>query len=473
MDGTDPRPPATKRAGRRARLGLSSGRLAVAVALTGALVAASCSSSPDDVAPARTLTREELLAPETCQTCHAEHYREWARSMHAYAGTDPVFHAMNRRMVRQLGPGSADFCIKCHAPMAVRLGLTKDGLDVGDAPPWALGVTCVFCHTVDAVQGTHSAQLTIAADGVLRGAIRDPSPRSPHGSSYSPLHDRERRDSASLCGTCHDIVTPSGVKIERTHEEWLGSLYSKPGGLTCGQCHMPARQAPAADMDGMPVRTVHDHAMPGVDVALTAFNDVPTARAEVQALLDHTLIAKLCVKPAGGGAAAEVTLDNAFAGHAFPSGAVQDRRAWVELRAFRRGTEVFRSGVVRDSEAVAALADPNLWLMTEKIFDAQGKATHDFWLTARYESELLPAAKTNDPRSPDFIHSVTRTYLIPGAPPDRVTMKVRIRPIDHDVLDHLAEAGELSRDHGLPIPTFDLASTVKEWTDSSGFGCTP
>ena len=49
----------------------------------------------DDEKPG--LTREQLLDPESCRTCHPTHYREWASSMHAYAVDDPVFQAMNRR----------------------------------------------------------------------------------------------------------------------------------------------------------------------------------------------------------------------------------------------------------------------------------------------------------------------------------------------------------------------------------------
>ena len=46
-----------------------------------------------------TLTREQLLDPEACKDCHPRHYREWTSSMHAYAADDPVFLAMNQRIV--------------------------------------------------------------------------------------------------------------------------------------------------------------------------------------------------------------------------------------------------------------------------------------------------------------------------------------------------------------------------------------
>ena len=40
--------------------------------------------------------KEDFQPAEACKTCHPQHYEEWRGSMHAYAITDPVFHAMHR-----------------------------------------------------------------------------------------------------------------------------------------------------------------------------------------------------------------------------------------------------------------------------------------------------------------------------------------------------------------------------------------
>ena len=83
-------------------------------------------SSEEDAGPS--LTREQLMDPETCKGCHERHYREWAGSMHAYAADDPVFVAMNRRGQEETDGALGDFCVNCHAPLAVREGATRDGL---------------------------------------------------------------------------------------------------------------------------------------------------------------------------------------------------------------------------------------------------------------------------------------------------------------------------------------------------------
>lgn len=446
--------------------------------LAGALALASCSTSKPDEAP--TLTGEALLDPNNCLPCHSDQFREWSGSMHAYAGEDPVFLAMNKRMQRETNGQAGTFCVGCHAPVAVRMGKTKDGLNLSELPPFMRGVTCFFCHTTDAVEGTHNNPLRLAGDGAMRGGIADPV-KAPHTSLYSKLHDREdqggasagdtRDRSSSLCGACHDVVTPPGAHIERTFTEWQASLYSQPGQLSCGKCHMDGREGVAARVEGAPIRRAHEHVMAGVDVALTPFTDEPGQRAAVQRLLDATLLAKLCVKQTPQGVVAEVTLDNAFAGHKFPSGAAQDRRAWLELIAYRGGATVFQTGVVPDKKAVTSIADPNLWLLRDKIFGTDGKEVHMFWQAARVESELLSAAVTNNPQDPRFIHSVTKTFVLPLPAPDRVTMRTRIRPIDFDVLDDLVATKDLDPAILDKIPTFDIGTTVKEWTNEGGFRC--
>ena len=122
----------------------------------------------------------------------------------------------------------------------MRLGKTKDGLNLAELPAAMKGVTCFFCHATDAVEGTHNNPLRLASDGIMRGGITDPV-KAPHRAAYSSLHDRESHDSATMCGACHDVVTLPGAHVERTFDEWNASLYAKPGQLACGKCHMDGR----------------------------------------------------------------------------------------------------------------------------------------------------------------------------------------------------------------------------------------
>ena len=406
--------------------------------------------------------------------CHPDHYREWSGSMHAYAADDPVFIAMNERGQRETGGELGDFCVNCHAPMAVREGYTTDGLNLADAPQELKGVTCYFCHSVDAVEGEHNNPLRLADDLIMRGGIADPIENSAHRTQYSRLHDRDARESSDMCGACHDILLPNGVHLERTFAEWRDSIFGQdgPGHLSCSGCHMTGRDGVVADVEGVPLRRVHEHTFAGVDVALTPWPETEAQRAAIARDLDPTLQPGLCVSPAAGGVELEASLDNVLGGHMWPSGAAQDRRAWLELVAYVDGEVVYQSGVIPEGEPVAthAQSDPDLWQIRDRGFDESGAEAHMFWDVAEVTSELLPPSVTNDPLDPRFDHAVRRIYTLAFVP-DRITIRVHIRPIGLDVIDDLIASGDLDPAVRDQVPTLTLAGSELEWTEADGYVC--
>ncbi len=446
--------------------------------VVGVLLLAGCGGG-DDASEPDTLSRTELLNPETCKECHSDHFREWSGSMHAYAADDPVFVAMNRRGQEETNGALGDFCVRCHAPMAVSEGATKDGLNLDQLPQHLKGVTCYFCHDAKSVSGTHNNPIELSGGVTMRGGISDPVSNSAHRSEYSSLLDRKQLDSAKLCGTCHDIVLPSPpapaeVHLERTFEEWQGTLFAKEpsqGGLTCGGCHMAGRDGVAADAPGVSVRRLHSHAFPGVDVALDPLPEADAQKAAIQSLLDTTLRLQICVQQLPGSARVELLLENVSAGHRWPSGAAQDRRAWVELRAFEQGAAVYESGVVADGQPVTELSDPDLWLLRDRTKKSDGTDAHMFWEVASYESDTIPGPVTFDKSDPDyFITHVTRAYPSFAGAPDRVTARVRLRPVGLDVIGSLVASGHLDAGVVGKLPTFDMipnrdqSDVTLEWT---------
>lgn len=432
-----------------------------------ALLLAACDG--DNTPP---LDAEALRDPETCRSCHPDHVRQWSGSMHAYASDDPVFLAMNARGQRETGGQLGAFCVRCHAPMALRLDATTDGLNLASVPRPLRGVTCAFCHQVDAVLGTHNNPLRLASDGVLRGGIADPVRTGAHRAAYSPLHDRDQPDSAGLCGSCHDVVTPRGFPLERTFAEWQTTIFAAgPAAqrLSCGGCHMSGTIGLAAQVPGARTRLVHDHAMPGLDVALTPFPETEAQRQGILRDLGPTLGARLCVTPD----TILVSLDNIGAGHAWPSGATQDRRAWVDITAYSGDREILRSGAFAEGQPIRPDGDPRLFQMRSLMRGDAGQEVHMFWEAASYQSTLLPPAVTLDPRDPRFFHAVEHRYPLMGQTPDRVVMRVRVRPLPLELLDDLAGTGDLDPAVRAKVPTFDLKGTELTWLRADQRGCVP
>jgi hypothetical protein len=330
----------------------------------------------------------------------------------------------------------------------------------------------------------HNNPLTLAMDTILRGEIADPVENEFHDAEYSPLLDDATVASGAMCGTCHDIVNGHGVHIERTYKEWVDSFYDTPKpedpalvnfplAFSCSGCHMPSIGSPIADYPGVQQRTLRDHRLAGVDVALTDFPDAASAPELEAAQLEQmdrlrspAVCVGLCVNPVDdGGTDIDVWLHNESAGHAWPSGATQDRRAWVELEAFDGDASVLTTGrVAADASVdVAAMEDPTMWVFRDQAFGAAGEPVKMFWEIESIESNLLPVAAEAGLKY-DKTTWRERTWHVDG-PVDRVTVQVNLRPIPFELVDELA-AEEMFDPAAIKarIPTFTLAPTQIEWT---------
>jgi hypothetical protein len=429
-------------------------------------------------------TRDELLDPMTCAQCHQNHFEDWSGSMHAYASEDPVFRAMNARGQRETNGQLGTFCVNCHAPMAVHEGATTDGLNLDQVPTALHGVTCFFCHTVESVQGTHNNPLQLASDITMRGEYSDPVANTAHPATYSPLHDRNSLASATLCGACHDIVTPLGAPIERTYADWQASLFSSPdGGNTCGQCHMQELPVmgfePIAQAPNVGVRKYHVHSFPAVDSALiTPFPTDPPADVkdefDLQTFLNTTFQTALCVVQQDGNGAIRVIVDNVAAGHSVTSGSAQDRRLWAEVIAYdKTGKMIYQSGLVPDGTPVTSLNDPDLWLIRDCMFDGQGTQVDMFWQAAKVESNLIPFPVTSNTTDPRFYQTHVLQYFprnptatLPAVPA-KVTLRLLLQPIGLDVLQDLVKSGDLDPSVPAKVKTLVFPEPILTWTPAT------
>jgi hypothetical protein len=464
---------------------------APAIAVLAAFTLAGCGDEPK-------YTIERLQDPETCKECHPKHYQQWSGSMHAYASEDPVFVALNARGQRETGGELGDFCLRCHAPMALELGeATGVTYDPDALSPRAKGITCYFCHNVDRVIADHNNGLVLAMDQTMRGGARNPVDNPAHHSAYDPLM-ASRTNNSTMCGSCHDIVTANGVHLERTFAEWKDTVFAfdDPQNflpLTCSGCHMFPSTEVIADAPGLTVRSrtlgFHEHMWPAVDQALTPFPEMEAQAAAIQRDLDPALkvvgplprgsresYGGVCLDPPG---ILSVRVDSFNVGHMFPSGAAQDRRAWLEVIAYRADDSVvFSSGVVPDGMDPEDIADPYLDCASgfvncggfwDRMYKADNTPAHFFWDVTRVESHLIRPAITNDENSPDYDHSTTVQYTIGAAhiEIDRIEVRMRMRALPYALLDTLIASGDLDPSIRGQLKTLELASTRSTWLRST------
>jgi hypothetical protein len=421
--------------------------------------------------PDQGLSRAELLNPESCTECHPRHVREWSGSAHARASTSPVFRAMAARGLRETEGALGSFCVDCHAPMAVREGATADGSNLDAVDPALQGVTCIFCHTADSIEGTdNAAAVHLANDGVLRGGLAAPHPSKAHASAFAPLQDRTEVASSDLCGACHDLRSPAGLHLERTYSEWQGSGFSsqeRGQQMTCGSCHMEGRDDVAADVRGVLPRRVHSHTMVGVDVAMPADEHTDVQVAEIQRALDTTLGAALDVCSLGRGSQVVVTLENIAAGHSWPSG-TPHRVAWVEVVATLDGETVLSTGAVADDEPLPE--DPDLWRIGDRMVDEEGAEVHYSWEAADWSTNALLAPASFGTAAGHAETHLSRVWEL-DLMPDTVTLRVRYRPLSLVVLEDLVASGDLDPSLVPDMPTYALGAASRTWTLEADGDC--
>lgn len=316
----------------------------------------------------------------------------WAGSLMALGGRDPLFFAQ-MTLANQDVDNVGSYCIRCHAPNAVTTGhvAPADGstLDAADRE----GVACYFCHTM--VDPVFKPGISPADDEAILVALEQtpafaanamfvldpedrrrgprPDPHAYHATRYSPYHR-----SSALCGTCHDVGNvattrqPDGsyrynavdepapdadpwtqFPLERTYTEWKLSAFGQGGvdmggrfgGVrgpvvsSCQDCHMPATSGRAASFG--PVRADlarHDFAgaaAPSLDlIAAHTANDpavdqaaIATGRQRAIDMLQRAASVELRMD--GELLVARVTN---HAGHKLPTGHIEGRRVWLNVR---------------------------------------------------------------------------------------------------------------------------------------------
>ena len=149
-------------------------------------------------------------------------------------------------------------------------------------------------------------------------------------------------------------------------------------------------------------------------------------------------------------ASSTVRVDSIGVGHTFPSGAAQDRRAWLEVIAYDATDNaiVFQSGVVPDGMDPEQIDDPNLFGLWDRTFKADGTPAHFFWDVARVDSKLLQRRRPRSTRTRrGFDHSttVTSTSARLQARSIASTARVRIRPLPYAMLDEPDRVGRSRR----------------------------
>ncbi|MBI5864007.1 MAG: hypothetical protein HZB38_05790 [Planctomycetes bacterium] len=330
-------------------------------------------------------------------------YSTWSGSLMGQAGRDPLFYAQMATANQDVSYVGY-FCMRCHVPLTYVSGhaLQADGSTIDEYD--RDGVNCHFCHSMvdpiyrpgisppqdEAILAGMSevpaffgnSMFVLDPTGTRRGPYTDAT-MAPHDWIYSPFHLR-----GEFCGTCHDVGnvectklpdgtyqynaldTPTPTEdlcnqfpLERTFTEWKLSAFAN-GGVdmggrfggegspivsTCQDCHMPKKTSRACIFG--PERVgMKRHDFSG---AATSLLDIISAHTQGDPDVDQEAIARsrarsvdmlqraatLGLNQECGALRTRVTNES---GHKLPTGHIEGRRVWVNVRLLDAGGAVLR-----------------------------------------------------------------------------------------------------------------------------------
>lgn len=417
-------------------------------------VLSACDSGNDSIVttpPSDTVVAFDInnySSAEDCRGCHPDQVEQWEGSMHAYAAKDPVMTAINfagqMAYVNAIDQG----CVKCHAFLSSRAGETPWGAyDVETISPQGQeGITCDVCHMVESIGAIQNGEINLTTERVRHGTIRDPEPNAFHESKYQSLLER-----SEFCGVCHDIDNGHGLLFEATFKEWRDGGFAETG-KTCGDCHMQEYTGRATPTS--PVRTLHDHSMPGTDLAF--IDNFPGKTEQLQMvtdLLENSLSATLT---APGTATVDqlysfsATFTNDKTGHNVPSGATFLREVWAAVTVIdAAGDTLYSSGMldanddIMDDDSEFPERDADLFNLQSTMLRADSSKTWAPWEIAYL---VDPTLKAGDSREADYSFTVPGTAVSPFT----VDIALRYRTFPPHILR------EFELDWMLPLPIINM-----------------
>jgi len=350
----------------------------------------------------RPLLEIDFPSARECKACHPRQYEQWARSMHHYAQHSPINEAFNLTLQERTSGTLGTFCTRCHTPIGTALGENGLRRNVHRSRQSMEGVTCVVCHRAKEPFYKSNTRHYIQPGSLIEGCMYGPfeSTVDPlQAASHESKHAHHLTSSA-FCGSCHDVTTPQGLRLEEAFSEWQNSPAAAKG-ISCQHCHMGpdpgvpipkdqrpigrAAEVPGVDPELIPLRPLSDHSFAGPDYSLlpdtefpekldwmyeTDYRDpsrlTPHQQKTLQDLRRHNrrqlkiadalrrrLLrngAQLHVQaPAAATCGQKIQIraevENTFGGHSYPTGFTAERQFWVQITLYDpAGRVAFASG---------------------------------------------------------------------------------------------------------------------------------
>ena len=217
--------------------------------------------------------KEKFPSAKQCANCHPEHFKEWSVSPHAYAQISPVFNAMHAATVKRTNGTTGDFCIRCHTPVGMQLGEPIFTSNLNRHEVSTEGVTCVACHRRNEASGKNSSRFGLIEGDIFQTVYGPHSgeelkrviesseyevnadPKKEGRNIHAKAEKFEQLTTSAYCGSCHDVNSAGGFRLEEAFSEYKEGIAAKKG-ISCQDCHMGKEPGKNSGYDEKPIAIV-------------------------------------------------------------------------------------------------------------------------------------------------------------------------------------------------------------------------
>ncbi|MDR0736445.1 MAG: cytochrome c family protein [Zoogloeaceae bacterium] len=430
----------------------------------------------------------------TCGECHPQETLEWATSMHAISDADIIYDSTvlentDASVAGQThGIEKGRWCEGCHNPMGTVSGAVTPANSVQATENMEEGTSCMACHAVNHAEPlVGNGALELDFNGVFRyghPALIAAAP-SRHARDMRARRTKPLMGDSALCGACHTEIRPAAVNgamppmnLQDTYDEWMLSPYAQTG-IHCQDCHMaqnPAEFVAALKAGKTPKKTV-SHRFVGNNYLLsntnlphsllmtlrggapagmnrlfnrkTFMNELGKTHNAVVALLQEAAeieVERPYIDPVTGELRFTVAVTNAGAGHALPTGPLDQRYLWLEIVVKDKdGNVLLHQGAF---DGVKGEEDQNAVRWIKDVTDIEGNPIRRHVL---FDAHVLHyARKPIPPRQTDRVD-----YRLPLADaagrPAQLEVRLWYRIALQDILENIERQG-LAKVGGVIVP---------------------
>lgn len=428
-----------------------------------------------------------------CAECHEKEYKEWASSIHAITGPDVIYETtitvneLGSEHGGELATEKVRWCDGCHEPLGILAGEGTPVPVVGPNEALEEGATCIVCHTaVESRPLIGNGALTLKFNEMHRymhPALIMAAPEEHAIAMQAKTHNPLMGDSA-MCGSCHTEIRPTRVNgdfpihLQETYDEWRLSDYAEAG-IQCQDCHMhpdPAEYVDAlkrgekpervvshrfvgnnylltaADMLGIKLAELRGGWVPGRNVFMTGkewLDDLQVQQNLIVKLLQAAADIRIESKPVVADAAElDVVITNSGAGHYLPTGPLDQRHMWVQVKATDAdGNVVYDNGWFDDKTGTI---DPQAVIYLKQMTNEDGSLN-----TRHILFDIDALSYTRHPIRPNESDRIAYKVDLPQTVngPVKVEAKLWYRLALQDILKNIAE-------YQVPPLTFDIEKVV-------------